>query len=114
MCLSEVGTMRRMAHEDEDRTGAPTNERPETGPPGLTDGEAVVLELERGFWKYPGAKEATIYDRLRWTPTRYYQVLNALIDTPAALAADPVTVNRLRRIRAKRQGQRMAPRHGSA
>ena len=105
--------MPRMARDDKD-PGAATNERPETGPPGLTDAEAAILELERGFWKYPGAKEATIHDRFGWTPTRYYQVLNALIDTPAALAADPVTVNRLRRIRDKRQGQRTAPRHGSA
>ena len=31
------------------------------------------------------------------SPVRYYQLLNALLDDPRALAHDPVTVNRLRR-----------------
>jgi hypothetical protein len=44
--------------------------------------------------------------------TRYYQVLNALIDTPSALAADPMLVKRLRRLRATRQRQRSARRLG--
>ena len=114
MGRSQGRTMRRMAHDEDDRTDSAANGCPEAGRPGLTDVEAAVLELERGFWKYAGAKEATIHDRFGWTATRYYQVLNALIDTPAALAADPVTVNQFRRIRDKRQGQRTAPRHGSA
>ena len=44
--------------------------------------------------------------------TRYYQVLNSLIDNPAALAADPMLVKRLRRLRAARQRQRSARRLG--
>jgi hypothetical protein len=44
--------------------------------------------------------------------TRYYQVLNALIDTPAAMTADPMLVKRLRRLRASRQRQRSARRLG--
>jgi len=44
--------------------------------------------------------------------TRYYQVLNELIDTPGALAADPMLVKRLRRLRATRQRQRSARRLG--
>ncbi|KQV63403.1 hypothetical protein ASC64_17610 [Nocardioides sp. Root122] len=98
-----------MARDDEDRPGDDGTEGVALG---LTEVEAAVLELEREFWKYPGAKDATIHDRFGWTPTRYYQVLNALIDTPAATAADPVTVNRLRRLRARRQGQRSAEREG--
>lgn len=106
--------MRRMGHDEEntgeDRDtacGALSEDGASgAGGSGLTDTEVAILELEGAWWKYPGAKEATIYDRFGWTPTRYYQVLNALIDNPAALAAAPVTVNRLRRLRAKRQGQR--------
>lgn len=98
-----------MARDDEDHSGSAG---PEGVAPALTDVEAAVLELEREFWKYAGAKDTAIHDRFGWTPTRYYQVLNALIDTPAALAADPVTVNRLLRLRAKRQGQRSAQREG--
>ena len=79
----------------------------------LTDEEAAIVELEREFWKYPGAKDATIRSRFSWTPTRYYQALNALIDRPEALAADPVTVNRLRRLRHKRREQRSSRRRPS-
>jgi hypothetical protein len=46
-----------------------------------------------------GAKEAAIRDDLGMTPVRYYQRLNQIVDTEAALAHDPVNVNRLRRIR---------------
>jgi hypothetical protein len=31
-----------------------------------------------------------VYDQFSSSMTRYYQVLNALIDTPAGIAADPV------------------------
>lgn len=105
MCRHDSRTMPHMGHEDDHTTGAGAAEAGDSGT-GLSDVEADVLRLEREFWKYPGAKEATIHDRFGWTPTRYYQVLNALLDTPAALAADPVTVNRLLRLRDKRLGQR--------
>ena len=42
----------------------------------------------------------------------YYQVLNALVDRPEALAADPMLVKRLRRLRASRQKARAARRLG--
>lgn len=73
---------------------------------GLTDVGAAVLAFEQTWWRYPGAKETAVRDRFGWSMTRYYQVLNALIDTPAALAADPLTVNRLRRVRADRRKAR--------
>jgi Protein of unknown function (DUF3263) len=44
--------------------------------------------------------------------TRYYQVLNSLIDSPAALESDPMLVKRLRRLRTTRQRQRSARRLG--
>jgi hypothetical protein len=44
--------------------------------------------------------------------TRYYQVLNQVIDNPAALAAEPLLVRRLRRLRANRQKTRAARRLG--
>jgi hypothetical protein len=44
--------------------------------------------------------------------TRYYQILNILIDTPEALAFDPMLVKRLRRMRASRQRARSARRLG--
>ena len=44
--------------------------------------------------------------------TRYYQVLNALIDNQTALEADPMLIKRLRRLRATRQRARSARRLG--
>ena len=40
--------------------------------------------------------------------TRYYQVLNALIDRPEALAYDPMLVKRLRRLRDASRAARVA------
>ncbi|MFT9661117.1 DUF3263 domain-containing protein [Mycobacteroides abscessus subsp. abscessus] len=60
---------------------------------------AEALELERIWWKLPGAKDEAIRERFNLSPVRYYQKLTAIIETPAALAIDAQTVNRLRRIR---------------
>src|SRR5664280_1606601 len=75
---------------------------------GLTRRDREILAFERQWWKYAGAKEQAIRELFDMSATRYYQVLNTLIDTPAALAADPMLVKRLRRLRASRQRQRSA------
>ena len=72
----------------------------------LSRREHEMLTFERHWWRRPGAKETAIRDRFGVTPTRYYQVLNALVDRPDALAADPVLVRRLRRLRLARQRTR--------
>ena len=79
---------------------------------GLPRRDREILTFERQWWKYAGAKEQAIRELFDMSATRYYQVLNALIDTPAALAADPLLVKRLRRLRATRQRQRSARRLG--
>ncbi|NEK57628.1 DUF3263 domain-containing protein [Geodermatophilus sabuli] len=85
---------------------AHTHETDTQPPPGgLTRREHEMLVFERQWWRRPGAKETAIRDRFGLAPTRYYQVLNALVDRPAALEADPLLVRRLRRVRAAR-GQR--------
>ena len=81
-------------------------------PGGLSERDRLLLEFERGWWKHEGSKENAIRERFDMSATRYYQVLNALIDTEAALAADPMLVKRLRRQRAERQRQRSARRLG--
>ena len=68
----------------------------------LTDRDRAMLAFERRWWRYSGAKEQAIRDEFDIPATRYYQILNALLDAPAALAADPLTVGRLRRLRAAR------------
>jgi hypothetical protein len=79
---------------------------------GLTRRDRDILAFERQWWKYAGAKEQAIRELFDMSATRYYQVLNALIDTPAAMTADPMLVKRLRRLRASRQRQRSARRLG--
>ena len=79
---------------------------------GLTRRDREILTFERQWWKYAGAKEQAIRELFDMSATRYYQVLNTLIDAPAALAVDPLLVKRLRRLRAGRQRQRSARRLG--
>ena len=79
---------------------------------GLTEREQEILAFERQWWKYAGAKEQAIRELFDMSATRYYQVLNSLIDRPEALAADPMLVKRLRRLRAARQRARSARRLG--
>jgi hypothetical protein len=74
--------------------------------------EREILAFEGQWWKYAGAKEQAIRELFDMSATRYYQVLNALIDKPAALAHDPLLVKRLRRLRATRQKVRSARRLG--
>ena len=78
----------------------------------LSDRDRDVLAFERQWWKYAGAKEQAIKDLFDMSATRYYQVLNILIDRPEALVADPMLVKRLRRLRSTRQRARSARRLG--
>ncbi|GAA4414675.1 DUF3263 domain-containing protein [Georgenia halophila] len=80
---------------------------------GLSEIETEILGFERQWWKYAGAKETAIRELFDMSATRYYQVLNQLIDSEAALAADPMLVKRLRRMRANRQRERSARRLGA-
>lgn len=79
---------------------------------GLTDRDLEMLDMERLWWQYAGAKEQAIRDKFDMSTTRYYQVLNALIDREDALRHDPLLVKRLRRLRAQRQRTRSARRLG--
>src|SRR4029453_1900486 len=82
------------------------------GEGGASQREREILAFERQWWKYAGAKEQAVKDLFDMSATRYYQVLNALIDRPESLAADPMLVKRLRRLRASRQRARSARRLG--
>jgi hypothetical protein len=78
----------------------------------LLERDQEILAFERQWWQFAGAKEQAVRDKFGMSATRYYQVLNALIDSPAALAYDPLLVKRLRRLRAARQRARSARRLG--
>ena len=78
----------------------------------LSARDQEILAFERQWWKYAGAKEQAIRELFDMSATRYYQVLNALIDRPEALVHDPMLVKRLRRLRTTRQRTRSARRLG--
>jgi hypothetical protein len=69
-------------------------------PPALPERDLAMLAFERLWWRRAGSKEQAIREEFGLSTTRYYQLLNALLDNPAALAHDPVLVKRLRRVRA--------------
>jgi hypothetical protein len=103
------------SHQQMDSANASSSGPAEAAQPavaGLSDRDGAILGFERHWWKYAGAKEQAIRDQFQMSATRYYQVLNALIDRPEALAHDPLLVKRLRRLRAARQRARSARRLG--
>ncbi len=67
-----------------------------------------MLDFERTWWKHAGVKEQAIRERFDMSATRYYQLLNDLLERPAALEHDPILVKRLKRLRTYRQRQRVA------
>ncbi|MFJ1644868.1 DUF3263 domain-containing protein [Streptomyces sp. NPDC088258] len=91
---------------DEARPPGPSGPPGPPGPSGLSERDRAVLAVEGRGWPGPGAKERAIRERLGLSPTRYYQLLGALLDDPRAAEYDPVTVNRLRRVRDARRARR--------
>ena len=78
----------------------------------LSERDARILEFEHTWWQYPGAKEEAIRQLFDMSATRYYQVLNGIIDLPEAMEHSPMLVKRLRRMRDARQKARSAKRMG--
>ncbi|HSP59510.1 MAG TPA: DUF3263 domain-containing protein [Ornithinimicrobium sp.] len=79
---------------------------------GLSERDRQILDFEHQWWKYAGSKEEAVKELFDLSPTRYYQLLNQLIDSESALAHDPLLIKRLRRQRASRQRSRSARRLG--
>lgn len=74
---------------------------------GLTDRDRALLDFERSWWMAPGAKTDAIRARLDLSPTRYYQLLAALMTSPDTESYDPLLVRRLRRLQARRRRARI-------
>jgi hypothetical protein len=72
----------------------------------LSDRDRAILDFERSWWTEAGPKEVAIRDRFDLSPTRYYQLLNDLLESPAAVDYDPLVVRRLRRLRDRRRRAR--------
>ena len=79
---------------------------------GLSEFENKMLDFERQWWRYAGAKESAIKELFDLTPPAYYQMLNNLIDREDALNAEPILVKRLRRLRESRTAARSSIRLG--
>jgi hypothetical protein len=79
---------------------------------GLSELEIKMLEFERTWWRHAGAKESSIKELFNLTPPAYYQMLNNLIDRPAALVAEPLLVKRLLRLREQRTAGRSSAKLG--
>ncbi|CAN5237057.1 DUF3263 domain-containing protein [soil metagenome] len=96
---------------------AAQSEHAEEPDSGLPERERRILDFERQWWRHAGAKEEAIRSQFSLPAARYYQLLNAVIDTPEALRHDPMLVRRLQRARDARTGARAArsftpPEHG--
>lgn len=72
----------------------------------LSERDQAILDFERTWWAEPGPKEVAIRTRFDLSPTRYYQVLNDLLESEDALSYDPLVVRRLRRLRDRRRRAR--------
>lgn len=76
----------------------------------LADRDRAMLDFEREWWRYAGAKEQAIREHFDMSPTTYYRAVNELIDRDEALDYDPMLVKRMRRMRSARHRQRVAAR----
>lgn len=73
----------------------------------LTDRDRAILDFERSWWTAPGPKDTAIRERFELSGTRYYQLLNDLLDDPEAYEHDPLLIRRLRRVRERRRRARI-------
>jgi len=85
-------------------TSVPASSTPVTAPvpTQLSERDEAVLAFERQWWRHVGAKEEAIRATFGLSAARYYQLLGALVDSPLALAFDPMLVKRLQRMRSAR------------
>ena len=80
---------------------------------GLSACDRAILDFERSWRRYPGPKEAAIREHLRMSPSRYYRLLNTLLDDHDALVYDPLTVKRAQRVRNQRRRIRIEGRRAA-
>ena len=69
----------------------------------LSERDRAILDFERTWWTEPGPKDAAIRARFGVSSTRYYRLVQEVLDTPDAMEYDPLVVLRLRRLRDRRR-----------
>ncbi len=72
----------------------------------LSDRDIAIIDFERTAWRLEDSKEAAIRTNFGLSPSRYYQIRNAILDTEEALQYDPLVILRLRRLRTQRRSTR--------
>jgi len=73
----------------------------------LSEREQAILDFERTWWTRDGVKETLLRERFACSSDDYYNELNLLLDSPDALAYDPLVVRRLQRARERRRRMRL-------
>ena len=75
-----------------------------TYPRRLTRVQMEILEFELATWhpRALGRRDAAILERFGHTPIRHAQIVNYLIDHPAAAEYNPALVRQLRELRDRR------------
>ena len=92
--------------EDPDVEGRDAVRPPRVVDEGLSSRDRSILDFERDWQRHAEAKSDAVQSEFGLTPARYYQVLNGIIDSPAALAHNPMLVRRLQRVRDARASAR--------
>ena len=82
--------------------GAPTKLTPMP----LTERDRAILDFESSWWSDEGPKEQLIHERFELSGSRYYQILNELLEMPEAYEHNPLVVRRLQRLRDRRRRAR--------
>ncbi len=72
----------------------------------LTERDRAILDFERSWWHESGPKESLIQERFELSASRYYEILNELLESAEAYDYDPLGVRRLRRLRDRRRRAR--------
>lgn len=74
----------------------------------LSERDVAILAFEHAWHSHGGLKEQAIRTEFDLSAARYYQLLARIIDSPLALAHDPMLVKRLLRVRDARSAMRTA------
>jgi hypothetical protein len=72
----------------------------------LSERDRAILAFEAHWTRHSATKEEAIRETFAFSAARYYQLLNAVIDSPAAVRHDPMLVRRLQRARDDRAESR--------
>ena len=80
----------------------------------LSDRSREILDFERTWRALPGTKASAIRERFGLSDSRYYQILNEVLDEPGVAAYDPLVVKRLRRRRERRRRARFDSQYGGS